>query len=165
MTQRPSAHFENEEPFFEKFLCELRFGKVIKHIPANSKILDVGCGHKGKLLYKIRNKISAGFGIDISVDQEHQDDKITLIKHDLTQPLPFENNSFDAVTSLANLEHLENPSQVLQEIHRVLKPGGILLLTAPSIYGKPILELLAFLGIISRQEIKDHVLVHMILST
>ena len=134
----------------------MRFGKIIKHIPANSRILDVGCGYSGKLLYKIKDKISAGFGIDISVSHEHRSDKITLMKHDLAFPLPFENNSFDAVTSLANLEHLESPQKSLAEIYRVLKPGGVLIMTTPSIYGKPVLELLAFIGLVSRQEINDH---------
>ncbi len=157
MTQRSHAHFENKEPYFEKFLCELKFGKIIKHIPANSTILDVGCGYKGILLYKIKNKINAGFGIDISVSQEHRDDKITLIKNDLVQPLPFKNSSFDVVTSLANLEHLPNPEYSLEEIHRILKPGGLLLLTVPTTFSKPILEFLSYkLGLISEQEIRDH---------
>jgi ubiquinone/menaquinone biosynthesis C-methylase UbiE len=154
---RSHSHFENEEPFFEKFLCEFRFRKIVKYIPANSKILDVGCGYNGKLLYKIKDKIKAGFGIDISVNQEHRDDKITLIKHNLTQPLPFENNSFDVVTSLANLEHLQNPEYSLEEIHRILKPGGLLLLTTPTTFSKPVLEFLSYkLGLISQQEIRDH---------
>lgn len=153
---RRHSHFENKEPFFEKFLCELRFRMVVKHIPANSKMLDVGCGYNGKLLYKIKEKISAGFGIDISVNKISRDEKIVLIEHDLACPLPFEDNSFDAVNSLANLEHLHNPEKNLIDIHRVLRPGGMLLLTTPSVYAKPVLETLAFFGIVSREEIRDH---------
>lgn len=134
----------------------MRFGKILKHVPANSKILDVGCGYNGKLLFKLKNKISAGFGIDISVKKISQDEKIALIEHDLACPLPFENNSFDAVTSLANLEHLENPRESLAEIYRVLKPRGVLIMTTPSLYGKPVLETLAFIGFVSKQEIRDH---------
>ena len=154
---RKHSHFENKEPFFEKFLCELRFRKVIKYIPAKSKVLDLGCGYNGKLLREIKDRIITGFGIDISVDPEHQDDKIFLIEHDLAYPLPFKDNEFDAVTSLANLEHLYNPEDTLKEVYRVLKPGGILLLTAPSTYSKPVIEFLSFgLHLISEDEIKDH---------
>lgn len=134
----------------------MRFGKIVKHVPANSKILDVGCGYNGKLLYNIRDKISSGFGLDISVNQNFRDSKIILTRHDLSQPLPFGNNSFDAVASLANLEHLQNPADNLGEIHRVLKPGGVLLLTTPSVYAKTVLETLAFFGVVSRKEIRDH---------
>jgi SAM-dependent methyltransferase len=154
---RKQSHFENKEPIFENFLRELRFRKVIRHIPANSKVLDVGCGYDGKLLRKITNDITAGFGVDISVNLENRDKQITLIKHDLACPLPFESGEFAAVTSLANLEHLRDPEYALKEIHRVLKPGGLLLLTAPSTFSKPVLEFLSFrLGLISEREIRDH---------
>lgn len=153
---RTCAHFENKEPFFEKILSDLRFGKIVRHIPQNAHILDLGCGFDGKLLRKIRKMISSGVGVDISVNQKNRGPKIRLVAHNLNNPLPFPENEFDAVTSLANLEHLENPGDALQEIHRVLKPGGILLLTTPSVFGKPVLELLAFLHLASWQEIKDH---------
>jgi ubiquinone/menaquinone biosynthesis C-methylase UbiE len=153
---RRHAHFENREPFFEKILSSLRFGKIIQYIPSNARILDLGCGYNGKLLQTIEKSISSGVGMDISVNPESKNTKIELISHNLNYPLPFSENEFDVVTSLANLEHLDDPSYALQEIFRVLKPGGILLLTTPSVYAKPVLEILAFLRIVSRQEIEDH---------
>jgi len=158
--QRKKAHFEGREPFLEKILSEFRFGKIIKHIPQKAKVLDLGCGFNGNFLQKIRKESGEKspenyFGLDISVNPNMEN--IKLIKHNLNNPIPFEDKSFDVVTSLANLEHLENPEFVLEEIYRVLKPKGILLLTAPSVYGKPVLEFLSFrLGLISRNEIEDH---------
>lgn len=71
--------------------------------------------------------------------------------------LPFENESFEVVTMLAVLEHLNYPLEMLKQIARVLKPNGILLLTAPSHFAKPVLEFLAFrLKIVSEAEIRDH---------
>lgn len=154
--QRTSAHFENKEPFFEKILSDLRFAKIARHIPPNARVLDLGCGYNGNLLQKIRRKISGGAGLDISVNREIEDSKISLIAHDLNNPLPFSDSEFDVVSSLANLEHLHQPEDSLKEIQRVLKPGGILLLTTPSVCAKPILETLAFLRIVSREEIRDH---------
>lgn len=153
---REKAHFQEDEPFLEKLLGDLRYRKIIGYIPSNSKVLDLGCGYRGKFLKKISGKISRGVGLDISVSPNFLTAKIDLIAHDLNRPLPFQNNKFDVVVSLANLEHLEEPEKSLMEIHRVLKPGGILLLTAPSTYGKPVLELLSFLRLVSRQEIEDH---------
>ncbi|ETD27881.1 class I SAM-dependent methyltransferase [Helicobacter canis] len=58
---------------------------------------------------------------------------------------------------LAVLEHLHHPQAMLEEIARVLKPNGILLLTVPSHLAKPVLEFLAFrLKIVSEAEIADH---------
>jgi SAM-dependent methyltransferase len=128
----------------------------MKHIPKGSKILDLGCGFNGNLLNRIKTDIREGFGLDISINTEHKDEIIHLEKHDLNQPLPFEDCTFDIATSLANLEHLENPQNSIKEIFRALKPGGVLLLTTPSIYGKPVLEFLAYLRLVSKQEIEDH---------
>ncbi|KAA8709813.1 class I SAM-dependent methyltransferase [Helicobacter canis] len=71
--------------------------------------------------------------------------------------LPFPNESFEIITMLAVLEHLHHPQAMLEEIARVLKPDGILLLTVPSHLAKPVLEFLAFrLKIVSEAEIADH---------
>jgi len=156
MTQRLSVHFEKKEPFLEKYLQSWRHRKIVSLVPANAKLLDLGCGYRGKFLEKIKDNISSGVGIDIAVDSRLSNGKIRLMAHDLNESLPFPDNEFDAVASLANLEHLAEPGRALKEIFRVLKPNGILLLTAPSVFAKPVLELLAFVGLVSRQEIRDH---------
>lgn len=48
--------------------------------------------------------------------------------------LPFENNSQDAILCLAVLEHVENPIKAVEEIHRVLKPGGYSFIYVPFLY-------------------------------
>jgi len=154
---RSFSHFEKKEPFLEKALRDLRFKKVKKYIAKNSKVLDLGCGFDARLLEEIRGRISCGTGIDVSVKKTPDEDKIKLLKGDLNQPLPFSENNFDFVISLANLEHLNNWEESLGEICRVLRPGGILLLTTPSTFSKPVLEFLSFrLRLISQQEILDH---------
>jgi ubiquinone/menaquinone biosynthesis C-methylase UbiE len=126
-------------------------------IPPNSEILDLGCGYNASFLRSIEDVISYGIGIDISVNKEISSHKIKLLQHDLNYQLPIPANSFDVVTSLANLEHLHNPEKVLGEMYRVLKVGGLLFLTAPSVYAKPVLEFLSYdLKLISEHEIRDH---------
>jgi ubiquinone/menaquinone biosynthesis C-methylase UbiE len=61
----------------------------------------------------------SGEGVDISVNP-----KLKLIQGRVDAKLPFPNKSFDAVTALAIIEHVEHPEVMLKEIHRVLKPGG-----------------------------------------
>jgi ubiquinone/menaquinone biosynthesis C-methylase UbiE len=75
----------------------------------------------------------------------------------LDNKLPFIDNSFQVVTMLAVLEHIENEREILTEILRVLAPNGKLIITVPSILSQPILEFFAYrLKIISEDEIKDH---------
>lgn len=47
------------------------------------------------------------------------------------QRLPFRDNTIDAVTNIAVLEHVLEPRQVVAEIHRVLKPGGVVYAAVP----------------------------------
>jgi SAM-dependent methyltransferase len=49
------------------------------------------------------------------------------------QPLPYADASFDIVTATEVIEHLEHFRRVIREIHRVLKPGGICILSTPNI--------------------------------
>lgn len=151
------SHFQDKEPLLEGFLSRMRFNKVIKFIPKNTKVLDVGSGYNSNLLQVIKPKISSGVGIDAHVSQNDFGPKIKLIESDLNKELPFEDGEFDVVVSLANLEHLEYPEINAAEMFRVLKPGGLLLLTTPSIYAQPILEFLSFkLKVVNEEEIRDH---------
>jgi len=55
-----------------------------------------------------------------------------------------ESESMDLVCSLAVIEHLNSPDNYLSEIKRILRTGGTCIMTTPSVYGKPVLEFLAY---------------------
>ena len=81
------------------------------------KILDIGCS---------RNKVPGTIGIDI--DPNSQAD----ILHDLnTYPYPIETNSIDKVYAKHIIEHMDQPRKFLQEVHRILKPGGTAFFETP----------------------------------
>ena len=93
------------------------------------KILDVGCG--GGFLSNALAK--AGFqvtGLDASAEslkiaQVHDETKsVNYITGDAYK-LPFADQSFEVVTAMDFLEHVEDPEKVIQEISRVLKPNGL----------------------------------------
>jgi SAM-dependent methyltransferase len=101
-------------------------------ISTDSINLDLGCA-QGTLSYFLRKK----GGIWLSADQDFLNLKSTqdLLKENLIQlkegPLPFRNNTFDSVVCLDYLEHLDEDDFCLQEIHRVLKNRGQLVLATP----------------------------------
>lgn len=138
---------------FDRFLSNYRYSRVFNTIAStNTPIetaLDMGCG-SGHLVQILKQKGMKAKGVDIQPGPD-------IIKADLNQVLPIEDDSIDLVTSLANLEHLDKPMINLKEIHRILKPGGICILTTPSTAAKPVLEFLAYkLKCIDRSEIDDH---------
>lgn len=153
---RTLAFGEQRMSWLDRLIAYVRQNSILQELPSQPIVLDLGCGYDGRLLHSMQDRIIRGTGVDLSTDPAAQTDKITLIKGRIDEPLPFPNSSFDLVTALAVIEHVERPEVMLAEICRLLKPGGKLLLTTPSKYGKWPLELLARFSLISKQEIEDH---------
>jgi ubiquinone/menaquinone biosynthesis C-methylase UbiE len=134
----------------------MRFRRVIPHIPNNSTLLDIGCGTSATFLKFLSPRIYRGCGVDFKV-KEFDFNNIRTIQLRIGKRLPFDDASFDVVTMLAVLEHIEQEQAILHEIHRVLVPGGKLVLTVPSVWAQPVLEFLSYkLKIVNEDEIRDH---------
>jgi ubiquinone/menaquinone biosynthesis C-methylase UbiE len=145
------------EPILEPILRWMRLRRVIPYIEKSFNVLDIGCGRSATFLRSIAPQISQGVGIDYKVNENIEIANIKVQKQILDKNLPFADNSFDVVTMLAVLEHIENEQEILSEVHRVLVPNGKLILTVPSIWAQPVLEFLAYkLKLVSKDEIQDH---------
>ena len=147
-----------KEPLLEPLLRRMRIHRVLPHIRThqNCRLLDVGCGWDARFLRSVAPYIKEGVGIDFKAPKI-QEGKIRTEKLMLIDSLPYQDASFDIVTMLAVLEHLDHPEALLHEILRVLAPEGCLVLTVPSKLSQPVLEFLAFrVGLVSPVEISDH---------
>lgn len=102
----------------------------------NCKILDLGCGNGNiSIIYKTKTA-SDLYGVDISEKavMEAKKKKIKAIKKDLNnEKIPFKNEFFDVVIAGEIIEHVFDTDFLLEEIHRVLKNDGILILSTPNI--------------------------------
>jgi ubiquinone/menaquinone biosynthesis C-methylase UbiE len=87
------------------------------------RLLDVGCGWEARLLKSAEPYIDSGVGIDFKAPAL-ESAKLRTISVTLDDKLPFDDDSFDVVTLMAVLEHLEKPLQILREIRRVLRKPG-----------------------------------------
>jgi ubiquinone/menaquinone biosynthesis C-methylase UbiE len=146
------------EPVLEPLLRKMRIAKVLpllRLIP-HCRLLDIGCGWEARLLLDVEPYIASGVGIDCKAPLIRTE-KLTTVRVRLNETLPFMDNSFDVVSMLAVLEHLDCPESMLQEICRVLRPNGFLVGTVPSKIAKHVLEFLSYrLGIVNKDEIRDH---------
>jgi glycosyltransferase involved in cell wall biosynthesis len=111
------------QDFLEKYklnsLAQDRVEAVLPYL--DGKVLDIGAG-ENKLIKTWRSLGKEGIGVDVypwpGIDK--------IID---TTKLPFRDSSFDSVTLLACLNHIPERRKVLKEAHRVLKPGGQLIIT------------------------------------
>jgi len=94
--------------------------------------LDLGCG-QGTLSYFVRQK--GGFWVSADEDMANLKEAQRLLGSDLVQltgnHLPFKDRAFDLALCLDYLEHLEADDRALEEIARVLKKGGKVILVTP----------------------------------
>lgn len=96
-------------------------------------ILDVGCGTGQVVTYLAAHKKEA-YGIDVSplfLKQAQKKSKGKFSLYDGTK-FPYKNNFFSAVGSFNVLEHTENPAQIIREMVRVTKQGGLIVLACPN---------------------------------
>jgi ubiquinone/menaquinone biosynthesis C-methylase UbiE len=94
-------------------------------------LLDVPAG-EGALAERL---IAAGFEVGCCdlYPEIFRLDGVNVIRGDLNADLPFDSQSFNYVTCLEGLEHIENPQQAIREFARVLRPGGTVIVSVPNI--------------------------------
>ncbi len=102
---------------------------ILKRIERNAEVLDVGCG-AGFLANEFAGEGFAVTGVDLSPESlkvAKTYDKTKSVKYLEADALhlPFPDQSFDVVTCMDFLEHVENPENYIREISRVLRPGGL----------------------------------------
>jgi len=105
------------------------------YVKSDYSVLDIGCGDGQHYGFMLASRVSQYFGLDVSSEAL----KIAAkqgIKPNLWPGhgrMPFNDNCFDAAICIEVLEHLQNPEHVVSEIHRILKPGGTVIVTVPNI--------------------------------
>lgn len=104
------------------------------------RALDIGCGPGGNLVALAR-RFDRTYGIDVSfkilllakkrLSERGLTEKVTLIAASASA-LPFPGESFDFVTAMNVIEHVDDQPGMLREINRVLTPSGVLFFDSPN---------------------------------
>ena len=95
-------------------------------------LIDFGAG-KGQLLVRLSqlNWFESLAGIDLFPRPAGLDAGVEWHQHDLNDTIGIDRH-FDCVVCSETIEHLENPRHTFRSLHRLLKPGGLLVLTMPN---------------------------------
>ncbi len=108
---------------------------AFRWVPKNVRVLDIGCGFGETLGYHKKRGCEV-FGVEADENIRRVADKYGYTVHiGLFDSKNFPHNSFDYVTMDQVMEHVQQPVKVLEGIARVLRPGGVAILSVPNAHG------------------------------
>lgn len=116
-----------------QFGVDKRVARILRKQKIPGKILDIGCA-TGVFLNEMKNKGWESYGIEpnafaANYAKDQFGLKITNISFEESN---FSGSFFDVITMWDVLEHVISPDWVLQEIYRILKPNGLLVISMPN---------------------------------
>jgi SAM-dependent methyltransferase len=155
MSNEATRGFGLLENFLSRRRAALADKLIFKEL-RQGNLLDIGCGSQPLFLLQINFKEK--YGLDPNVISSSSDN-LKIIKAEFNgQALPFTDNFFQTITILAVVEHLlpEQVDNFFKEIWRILAVGGCLILTTPAPHSQKILEFMACLRLVSREEVAEH---------
>ncbi len=146
----------------DRFGVWLSARQIRRHVRggfAGKRVADLGCGYHATFSRTILDEVAHLVLVDVSLaDELKARANVTVVQGDLlTAVRGLPTGDLDVVMIVSVLEHVWEPLEVLREIRRTLRPGGVCLVNVPSWRGKTFLELSAFrLGLSPAAEMNDH---------
>jgi len=114
----------NSAYFFRKGLLRA----IRTHAPSlTGVVLDFGCGKKP---YAALVPATHYIGLDVPVSGHRTEDKYADVYFDGVS-IPLKDESVDSILASEALEHVFEPRKIITEFYRILKPGGMVLVTCP----------------------------------
>lgn len=118
------------ETIFHRARCRETL-RLLRTLAGNGRFLDVGCGTA--LITRFLPGETVGVDLNLRNLQKAQRyaPKARFVLCDAEGALPLRDHSFDVAVCTEMLEHLLDPHEAIREVHRVLKPEGILVGSVP----------------------------------
>ena len=118
--------------FYPRMKSDLDAGVMYLNYLKNGKVLDVGCG-SGKRLKYLQDLGWDTTGTDVDKEAvKNEQNKGLNIETGNLEDLNLPSNYFDAITLNHVLEHIPNPSVLINECYRLLKHGGKIIIVVPN---------------------------------
>jgi methionine biosynthesis protein MetW len=130
---RTAQQLEEDRHWWFASRTRALLGMMDRVLPGGDlQVLDIGCGAGNMIHHLSRYGQVKGLEMDprpVAVAHERGYD---VDQGDATQGLAYDDASFDVVTALDVIEHNEDDDAILGEMHRVVKPGGHVVITVPA---------------------------------
>jgi SAM-dependent methyltransferase len=115
-----------------------RYGKCLRYLDKcdkNCTIIDIGCGEGSGLMLAKHLGFNNLTGLEVSIEQlisakKKLGNSVNYIYTGTDIKYPVKNNSVDIVISLSVIEHTINQETFVKEIQRIVKPGGIVIISS-----------------------------------
>lgn len=137
MTQTNDAFYEDYVKRGTETFKEDRLERILAAIPPDCRnFLDVGCGTGRNLLYVRPHFPNAHFaGTDIAHDGVAAIRALGFegVQCDASVAIPYDDSAFDVILCGEVIEHVVDTDRLAAELHRVLAPGGKLIVTTPNL--------------------------------
>jgi ubiquinone/menaquinone biosynthesis C-methylase UbiE len=144
--------------FYKSVLKQQKYNEITRMLGPTDHLccLDIGADN-GVLSFLLRQH--GGMWKSADLDEQVVQLIRSLVETDVYQidgrSVPFEDNSFDRVVIIDVLEHIHTDKEFIIELHRILKPGGILIINVPHIKNSLLRQFRLWLG--QTDELHGHV--------
>jgi SAM-dependent methyltransferase len=132
--ERYEAHHRDRRDEGDFVFVPERIPILREAIGQGKKVLDLGCRSGALTRHFLEGNEVVGLDVDAAALAKAEALGIEPVQADVEQPLPFDSASFDAVVAGELLEHLQFPDALVAEIHRVLRPGGVIAGSVPNAF-------------------------------
>lgn len=134
---------EYEGKKYRQFFMRTHLEHLVDYVPnlISLKVLDLGSG-RGDFVIDLKKRGCPVVGLEknpsniaLTHDKASRLGLIVDVVEGVGEKLPFKDGSFDFINVCEVIEHVEDPHLLLQEIYRVLSPGGLVYLSIPNRFG------------------------------
>jgi SAM-dependent methyltransferase len=105
---------------------------VLTAFPESAVVIDVGCG-SGRILSRVARPgdLAIAAERDVSLLGAARNHGLIPLQTDFDAPLPIADGTVDAALMIDAIEHTQQPQRAIEELYRVLRPGGVAVIFTP----------------------------------
>jgi SAM-dependent methyltransferase len=134
LSERYEEHHRERRDEGDFVFVPERIPLFVEAIGRGKRVLDLGCRSGALTKHFLDGNSVVGLDVDAAALEKVQALGIEPVQANVEEPLPFEGETFDAVVAGELFEHLQFPDALVDEIRRVLRPGGVLVGSVPNAF-------------------------------